>query len=89
MICFAKPGLTEDLYVAHMEESSIKYYMCDTYTWQRLNIFIRDKPIFSSDRMLHKDYDRKGSVAKNISCDESQGAWHQDELIGGKTPVVK
>jgi hypothetical protein len=27
-------------------------------------IFIRDKPILSSERMLHKDYDRKGSVAK-------------------------
>jgi hypothetical protein len=28
------------------------------------SIFIRDTPIFSSERMLHKDYDRKGSVAK-------------------------
>jgi hypothetical protein len=27
-------------------------------------IFIRDKPIFSSDRMLWKDYDRNGSVEK-------------------------
>jgi hypothetical protein len=25
---------------------------------------IRDKPILSSERMLHKDYDRKGSVEK-------------------------
>jgi hypothetical protein len=24
----------------------------------RPSIFIRDKPIFSSERMLHKDYDR-------------------------------
>jgi hypothetical protein len=37
--------------------------MCDTYTWQRPRIFIRDKPILSSERMLHKDYDRNGSVA--------------------------
>jgi hypothetical protein len=28
------------------------------------SIFVRDKPIFSSERVLHKDYDRKGSVAK-------------------------
>jgi hypothetical protein len=40
--------------------------------------------------MLHKDYDRKGSVAKKkISGRESQGAWRQYELIGGKPPVVK
>jgi hypothetical protein len=35
--------------------------------------------------MLHKDYYRKSSVEKkNISGRGSQGAWHQDELIGGK-----
>jgi hypothetical protein len=28
------------------------------------SIFIRDKPIFSSERILHKEYDRKGSVEK-------------------------
>jgi hypothetical protein len=41
--------------------------------------------------MLHKDYDSKGSVAKNnkISDREPQGAWRQDEVIGGKPPVVK
>jgi hypothetical protein len=40
--------------------------------------------------MLHKDYDSKGSAKKNnIEDRESQGAWHQDELIGGKPPVVK
>jgi hypothetical protein len=25
---------------------------------------MKDKPILSSERMLHEDYDRKGSVAK-------------------------
>jgi hypothetical protein len=40
--------------------------------------------------MLHNDYDHEGSVAKKKICDrESQGAWRQDELIGGKPPVVK
>jgi hypothetical protein len=38
--------------------------------------------------MLHKDYDRKGSGEK-ISGHEPQGASCQDELIGGKPPVVK
>jgi hypothetical protein len=39
--------------------------------------------------MLHKDYDRKCSIEKKKSGRESQGTWHQDELIGGKPPVVK
>jgi hypothetical protein len=30
----------------------------------RPSIFIRDKPTFSSERMLHKDYYHKGSVEK-------------------------
>jgi hypothetical protein len=40
-------------------------------------------------RILHKDYNRKCSVGKKISGSESQGVCRQDELIGGKVPVVK
>jgi hypothetical protein len=29
-------------------------------------MYIRDKPIFSSEKMLHEDYDRKGSVEKKL-----------------------
>jgi hypothetical protein len=48
--------------------------ICSKYTLdERTSIFIRDKPIFSSERMLYKDYYRKGSVEK-ISGRESQGA---------------
>jgi hypothetical protein len=36
--------------------------------------------------MLQKDYDRKCS-SENNSGSESQGAWRQGELIGGKPPV--
>jgi hypothetical protein len=39
--------------------------------------------------MLHKDYDCKDSVEKKVTGRESPGAWRQDELIGGKSPVVK
>jgi hypothetical protein len=40
--------------------------------------------------MLDRDYDRKGSLKKiKIDYRESQGACRQDELIGGKSPVVK
>jgi hypothetical protein len=38
--------------------------------------------------MLHKDYDLKGSVEK-ICGRAPQGAWRQDELMGGKPPVAK
>jgi hypothetical protein len=39
--------------------------VCAKYTLdERPGVFIRDKPIFSSERMLHKDYNRKGSVGK-------------------------
>jgi hypothetical protein len=56
---------------------------------ERPSIFISGKPLSSSERTLHKDYDRKGSVDKKVSGRESQGAWAKDELIGGKPPVIK
>jgi hypothetical protein len=74
-------------------------YMCDTCTWQRQILFIRDKPILSLERMLHEDYDHKGSVAyththtkgggRKISSREPQEVWFHDEMIGGKLPIVK
>jgi hypothetical protein len=39
--------------------------------------------------MLHKDYGLEGSVGKIISGRELQGARLQDEMIGGKPPVIK
>jgi hypothetical protein len=38
--------------------------------------------------MLLKDYDRKCSFEKKNTGREFQGACRQDELIGGKPPVV-
>jgi hypothetical protein len=38
--------------------------MFDTYTSQRPSIFIRDKSLLSSERVLHKDYYRKSSAVK-------------------------
>jgi hypothetical protein len=64
MIWFPKPELREDLYIVQKEEFSVTCCMCDTYTWQRRSLFIRDKPIRSSESMLHKNYDRKGAVTK-------------------------
>jgi hypothetical protein len=54
------------MYKVHKDEFSIACY--NMYTRQRQSIFTRDKPILSSERMLRKDYNCKGSVAKkNIS----------------------
>jgi hypothetical protein len=49
---------------------------------------INYRPIVSSEKLLRKDYESKYSVDKNTGC-ESQGACRQDELTGGKLPVVK
>jgi hypothetical protein len=49
---------------------------------------MRERPILSSEKMLCKDSDHKGSVKKK-SGHEPQGACHQDELIGSKPPVIK
>jgi hypothetical protein len=35
MICFAKPVLTDDLYIVQKEEFSVTCYMCDMYTWRK------------------------------------------------------
>jgi hypothetical protein len=42
-------------------------YMRNTYASKRRSLFIRDRPILSSERVLYKDCDHKGSVAKNKS----------------------
>jgi hypothetical protein len=39
--------------------------------------------------MLYKDYESKYSVGRKIADREPQGACRQDELIGGKPPVIK
>jgi hypothetical protein len=58
------------------------------HTWQKTKHIHKSQLVFSSDRMLHKDYDRKRSF-KKISGRESQGVWCQEKLIGSKAPVVK
>jgi hypothetical protein len=51
---------------------------------------VNDRPILSSEKMLHKDYISECSVGKyKITAREFQGACRQGEVIGGKPPVVK
>jgi hypothetical protein len=38
--------------------------VCGTYTSKRQRLFIIDKPTLPAEKMIHKDYNRKGSVAK-------------------------
>jgi hypothetical protein len=57
--------------------------------WRGPAAIVNDRPILWSEGMLHKDYDRRCSVGKENSGRESQGVRRQDELIGGKPPVVK
>jgi hypothetical protein len=40
---------------------------------ERSSIFLRDKLIFSSERILHKDYYRKSSVEKKILVVDLKG----------------
>jgi hypothetical protein len=56
--------------------------------WREPAPILNYRPILSSERLLHKDYDRKGSIEKNAGR-ESREAWRQDQLIYRKTPVVK
>jgi hypothetical protein len=67
MICSVEPVLTEDLRVVQKQDflNNMLYVLNVHLT--RPNTFIRDKPIFSSVRMLHKDYYRKGSVGEKKS----------------------
>jgi hypothetical protein len=46
--------------------------------WRGPASTVNDRPIISSDRMLHKDYNRKSSVVKRNTGRESQG-------VGAKT----
>jgi hypothetical protein len=55
----------------------------------RTRAVVNDRPVLSSERMLRKDYDHKLQMKKKSTDRECQGACRQDELIGGKQPVVK
>jgi hypothetical protein len=64
-------------------------WMNEWIGWRGPAAIAYDRPILSSERTLHKDYDRRCSIGKKYSGRESQEAQSQDELIGGKSSVVK
>jgi hypothetical protein len=68
--------LTEDLCIVQKEELSLTCYtrVCTIPTLdERPIIFIRDKPTLWPKRVLHKDYDRNGTVEKKVSGREIPG----------------
>jgi hypothetical protein len=74
MISFAKPVLTEDFYTKQKEEFSITCNMCVPTLFESPNIIISSKPVFSSEKMLHKNYDHKGSLKKYLVVN-LKGTW--------------
>jgi hypothetical protein len=79
-----------------LESETVKFGQESHGTWTRELMrwrgpaaIVNDRPILSLERMLCKDYDCRCSIEKINSDRESQGARRQDELIGGKPPVVK
>jgi hypothetical protein len=57
--------MTEDKYTTQKQELSVTCYKCAIRRPDgRASIFIRHKPILSSERMLHKDCYSKVSVEK-------------------------
>jgi hypothetical protein len=65
MICSAEPSTGRGL-VCSVKENICNNMLCAKCALDEMpRIFVRDKPI-SSERMLHKDYYRKGSVGEKF-----------------------
>jgi hypothetical protein len=78
------------LYIVQKEEFPIRGSKCDTYTWRKAKHIHKRQTHLLVREDVSKDFYRRGSVEKKtISGREPQGAWRQDEMIGGKSPVVK
>jgi hypothetical protein len=63
MICLTKSRLTEDIYIVKGKIFNIMLYVQYVHLTEAKQS-IRDKPILSSDIMLRRGYDCKGSVAQ-------------------------
>jgi hypothetical protein len=57
--------------------------------WRGPAAIVKYRPILSSERMLHRTITASVQLENKITGRESLGACRQDELIGGKPPVVK
>jgi hypothetical protein len=66
-----------------------RYYNREWLFWRGPAAIVNDRPILSSERMLHKDHNGKCSFGKKNAGHKSQEVCRQDDLIAGKPPVVK
>jgi hypothetical protein len=57
--------------------------------WRGAAAVVNDRPILSLERMLHGTITASFQLENKITGRESQWACRQDELIGGKPPVLK
>jgi hypothetical protein len=74
MICSVKPVLTRGLLCsAKVRIFNDMLHVRNILLKVRPSIFIRDKSILSSERMLYKDYYGKSSVGKNLWSWTSRG----------------
>jgi hypothetical protein len=64
-------------------------YVCNTYTWQWRRLFIRDKHTLSSERYYIRTMTTRFQLQEKNSGPKPQGTWRQEEVTGGKSPVVK
>jgi hypothetical protein len=95
MLCASLDGMTRPQ-CGILEPETIRYIHESRGTrtrewlrWRGPAAIVRERPILLSERILYNDYDRKGSTEQKIASRETQGVWRQDEMIGGKLPVVK
>jgi hypothetical protein len=61
--------LPREVWLVQKKEFSVTSYMCEMYTWWKAKHIHKNKLIFSPERMLHKEYYRKGSVKKSLIVD--------------------
>jgi hypothetical protein len=64
------------------------YTTCDVH-FTKAKLIDKRQPILSSERIFHKDYNHRGLDERKNTGGEPQVSWPQDEMIGGKLPVVK
>jgi hypothetical protein len=75
VICFAKSGLTEELYIVHKEEFSIICYTCYTYTWRKA-------------KRIHKRWPHplvREDVAARVQLNKKIWSWSSRGLAARRT----
>jgi hypothetical protein len=89
MICFAKPVQIEDLYTAQKAEFSINILYVRYVGLTKSQAYSNATTPSSRQRGCYIRAMTERFQLKKISGRETQGACRQDELNGGKPPLIK